>query len=397
MPRVVGGGLVRSRILVLVRRSLSLLLVAALGATSWIVTDRPARVSAATGIYHAAPFLFDTNDYLLINNVGVSTPGIYHGPPYQFDTNDYLMVDCAIGCGGGGTVTSVTGTAPITSSGGSTPAIGCATCVTTAGGQSIAGTTSVGNLIDSGLSANDTCVASSGTKQLADPSSPCALVASANTFTASNIFNNLQNVNGTAGTCAGAPTTIYGLCLGEGNGTTNLIAVAIGWQTGTSNWSCVASCTTSNSAQLCFYNMGTGGPAAECMYRSQSTGSMVLGTGAGTALTLTGALSMGANSIASGGGNVTGASKVGTNASCSGTTPLTSPASNNLNCRITAASSSAVLTFGTAYAAAPVCVASDETTVTSAVKVAPTTTNVTLTTPGAADVVDVICTGNGGV
>lgn len=41
--------------------------------------------------------------------------------------------------GSGGSVTSVTGTAPITSSGGTTPAIGCATCVTLAGTQTITG------------------------------------------------------------------------------------------------------------------------------------------------------------------------------------------------------------------------------------------------------------------
>lgn len=41
--------------------------------------------------------------------------------------------------GSGGSVTSVTGTPPITSSGGTTPAIGCATCVTLAGTQTITG------------------------------------------------------------------------------------------------------------------------------------------------------------------------------------------------------------------------------------------------------------------
>jgi hypothetical protein len=43
-------------------------------------------------------------------------------------------------------VTSVTGTSPISSSGGTTPAISCSTCVTTAGGQSISGTTTVSTL-----------------------------------------------------------------------------------------------------------------------------------------------------------------------------------------------------------------------------------------------------------
>jgi predicted DNA-binding transcriptional regulator AlpA len=46
-----------------------------------------------------------------------------------------------------GTVTSVTGTSPISSSGGATPAISCSTCVTTAGGQTISGTTTISTLI----------------------------------------------------------------------------------------------------------------------------------------------------------------------------------------------------------------------------------------------------------
>lgn len=60
----------------------------------------PARVGAATVTYHAEPFLFDTADNLLVDNVGALSPGGYHGPPYQFDASDNLMVDCAVGCGG---------------------------------------------------------------------------------------------------------------------------------------------------------------------------------------------------------------------------------------------------------------------------------------------------------
>lgn len=43
-------------------------------------------------------------------------------------------------------VTGVSGTSPISSSGGTTPAISCSTCITTAGGQSIAGTTTLSTL-----------------------------------------------------------------------------------------------------------------------------------------------------------------------------------------------------------------------------------------------------------
>ena len=55
-------------------------------------------------------------------------------------TGDSITVAGCTGCGSGG-VTSVSGTSPVVSSGGTTPAISCSTCVTTAGGQSIAGTT----------------------------------------------------------------------------------------------------------------------------------------------------------------------------------------------------------------------------------------------------------------
>lgn len=55
-----------------------------------------------------------------------------------------LTVGSCTGCSSG--VTSVSGTSPIASSGGATPAISCSTCITTAGGQSIAGTTTVSTL-----------------------------------------------------------------------------------------------------------------------------------------------------------------------------------------------------------------------------------------------------------
>ena len=58
------------------------------------------------------------------------------------DVTGALTVGSCTGCG----VTSVTGTSPIASSGGATPAISCSTCITTAGGQSITGTTTVGTL-----------------------------------------------------------------------------------------------------------------------------------------------------------------------------------------------------------------------------------------------------------
>lgn len=195
----------------------------------------------------------------------------------------------------------------------------------------------------------------------------------------------LQSFNGSsASSQAGAPTTVYGAYYGLGNGTTNSTAIAIGWQTGTSGWACVSSCTTSNSAQICLYGMSATGPLANCSF-----------------VDIAGVLNIGklkiTNSLNAGGNVVSNVAKLGTNTSCSGTSPVTSSTLNNVNCLVTAASSSAVLNFGTAYAARPICVVSDETTTTSEAKPTVTTTSVTVATPGASDVVDILCFGNGGV
>ena len=63
-----------------------------------------------------------------------------------------------------GTVTSVSGTSPISSSGGTSPALSCSTCVTTGGGQTISGTTTLNTLsvssggatVTGGITANST-------------------------------------------------------------------------------------------------------------------------------------------------------------------------------------------------------------------------------------------------
>lgn len=61
---------------------------------------------------------------------------------------------------------------------------------------------------------------------------------------------------------------------------------------------------------------------------------------------------------------------------------------------LTASSKSATYTFVGKYTSHPICTATDETTVTSALKVSYTgTTSVTFTTPGTADVVDYLCVG----
>lgn len=225
-------------------------------------------------------------------------------------------------------------------------------------------------------------------------SSNTPLFASSLTHNDSYQVMNFEGSSG-PGTCGGAPATIFGSCYGLGNGTTNNIAIGVGPQLATSGWGCVSSCTVSDSAKICLYNMNTTGPASECVYRSQGTGSWVLGNGAGTALTLTGVLSMGGNTISSGGGNVTGIAKVGTNAVCSGTGSFTGPGANNSNCQLTMSSGTSTWTFGAGYAAKPVCVATDETAAT-APKITPSTASVVVTA-GTSDVVDVHCFGNGGV
>lgn len=67
-------------------------------------------------------------------------------------------------------VTNVTGTSPISSSGGTTPAISCSTCVTTAGGQSIAGTTTLSTLSLSTTLTGNASIAPSGTGSYFDTS-----------------------------------------------------------------------------------------------------------------------------------------------------------------------------------------------------------------------------------
>lgn len=89
------------------------------------------------------------------------------------------------GGGAGGTVTNVTGTLPITSSGGVTPDIACPTCVTTPGGGSIAG----------------------GTNQVAVFSSPSTLGSSSNLF-----FNNATGKLNVLNTCSLTAVATFTFC-----------------------------------------------------------------------------------------------------------------------------------------------------------------------------------------
>jgi hypothetical protein len=110
-----------------------------------------APTNAASWALKAIGYASGTADIFVAESSGgtnyftVSHTGNLSGSHIQnIGTGDTITVAGCTGCGSG--VTSVSGTSPIASSGGATPAISCATCVTTAGGQSIAGTTTVSTL-----------------------------------------------------------------------------------------------------------------------------------------------------------------------------------------------------------------------------------------------------------
>lgn len=111
----------------------------------------------------------------------------------QSDNNGDLSIATAA-CGGG-TVTSVTGTSPISSSGGTTPAISCSTCVTTAGGQSISGTTT--------LSTASIGTAISGTFSMSGTETVSGSLTIKSTATAGNFYNRVVSDPTVALSCSG--------------------------------------------------------------------------------------------------------------------------------------------------------------------------------------------------
>lgn len=111
----------------------------------------------------------------------------------QADNNGDLSIATAA-CGGG-TVTSVTGSSPISSSGGTTPAISCSTCVTTAGGQSISGTTT--------LSTASIGTAISGTFSMSGTETVSGSLTIKSTATAGNFYNRVVSDPTVALSCSG--------------------------------------------------------------------------------------------------------------------------------------------------------------------------------------------------
>lgn len=210
-----------------------------------------------------------------------------------------------------------------------------------------------------------------------DVSGLVAQLAAAQTWTG---LQTLQGVNffivGAAGNCSGMPAALAsGICL-AGNSASNVDGIILGPVTG--GTACVASCTLQPSMQLCFAAMRSGGIALGSMCDWISAGGVR--TIGGTSITTSGApIQIGILRQPS---------------TCSGTTPLTAPAGDFV-CRVTAAANTLTLTFAAAYTSIPACVASDETTNAGINKVTPSTSAVTVTTVGAADIVDIHCVGNG--
>lgn len=276
-------------------------------------------------------------------------------------------------------------TAPLGNGG---PSVGCPDAtLTCTGGYNVqlnlgnantwTATQTVSNLINNGLSANDTCVGTNGSKQMSDPATPCALLGSANTFT--NFLNNTYVPTGPCQT--GGPTAP--LCVGS---PTSAIALAIGHVT--NPWGGAGS--VDNSGQLQFYYTSATNVESHCGFFIGSANGAITETGTrACGMMLNGTMDMGLNSVSRvlkvGGGS----------AACSGTGTFTGQAnSGGSQCLITLSSGSAVWTYATAWSNTPVCQGTDQ-TAANAVKVVPTTTTVTVTGT-ASDVIAVTCWGNGG-
>jgi len=224
------------------------------------------------------------------------------------------------------------------------------------------------------VSAGDTSITVGGTT-----ANPTVKLNTANT----NTFQNFQAFVGTAGNCTGYPSTVYGICIGTGNGLTNNIGIALGPQ-GASGFGCSTACTPSSSAQLCLYSEKSTGPQANCIF-GDSAGEVNVPT-----LKITSRMDVGANPLQN-------PSKIGSYASCTGTGTFTGPAFNGFDCIVTLSSGAAVWTFGSSasYSAKPVVSCTNETSATDGIKCVGSTTGVTLTGTGS-DVIDVHVFGNGG-
>lgn len=154
-----------------------------------------------------------------------------------FSTSDNLLhcitstgASCAFGGGGGGTVTAVTGTSPIVSSGGTTPAISCPTCNTSA--ATVTSVSFTGGLISVATPTTTPALTVAGTSGGIPYFSGAATWASSAALTA-----NSPVLGGGAGS---APQTLPGF-------TTNGVAVLTVGAVGTGNGGVTFVGTTSGS------------------------------------------------------------------------------------------------------------------------------------------------------
>ena len=115
----------------------------------------------------------------------------------RWSTGYFTNINISGTCTGcpSGTVTSVTGTSPISSSGGTTPAISCSTCVTTAGGQSISGTTT--------LSTASISSALTGTFSMSGTQTVSGSMTIKSTSTAGNFYNRVVSDPSVVLSCSG--------------------------------------------------------------------------------------------------------------------------------------------------------------------------------------------------
>lgn len=203
---------------------------------------------------------------------------------------------------GSNCMTSVSVTGPIQNTGsGFAPIIACATCLTTAGGQSVngfltfppSGTAtsganfpSIGELIFQNSTWNGTAAQTNQYLLALDNAGNLnfdyAGVPQVSFSNAGVLTDNGQIVTG-GGSTSGCGSTVIGTCYGSGNGATNIIDVNIGKQSGG-----YGGATTSNSNEECFtYNNGTTDKSA-CTLVS-SGGLYEVGLGSGVVVKLEGA------------------------------------------------------------------------------------------------------------
>jgi hypothetical protein len=247
-------------------------------------------------------------------------------------------------------------------------------------------TQTVPQLIDNGLTALSP-VCADASKQLTSSgcasggdtiTSPAGSLAVGGTSSATTLDLNLAQANawtaalsdtaqisavgaGGAGACSGTkfPTTVYGVCIGANNGTSNVAGIVM--SPVAADWNCTASCTAGDSSRIYFFeSLTTGATSGSSIFYNNAINQMEISS----QLFIAGRLTTTANSD---GGTCTESSAT--------------------SCTVTLGHS-----FGT-----PVCVASDNTAPTAVQwTLAAGSTTLTLTTSASAsDKLSAWCWGNG--